>query len=452
MPTLNTTPNRAYSEPFFGNELSVDVGRIISALRAIDTDVAAAFAQIVAKANSASPSFTGVPTTPTAAPGTDTGQIASTAFVHAAVVALIDSSPGALDTLNELAAALGDDPNFAATMTALIGTKASASAALTSLAAYNTNGILTQTAANTFTGRTLTGTSNEVTVTNGNGVSGNPTISLPSALTLTGKTITGGGYVGPYISGPVSSIIFKGLLWGLTLSNNVTDAANDIDIAVGVAASDASIPHVLELGSALTKRLDAAWAVGTNQGGLDTGSIANTTYHIWLIQRSDTGVVDALFSTSATSPTMPTNYDRKRRIGAILREAGAIAAFKQHGDFFEWTVPAIDVTTVTNGVSTLRTLRVPIGSVVRGSYTVRIANTAGAISGVNHWDPALGSTLPHSAIGYAHMFVNTAVSQAFATHLETMTNTSGQIYNRANGAALTSYELMTEGFWDTRGK
>ncbi|WP_221989978.1 hypothetical protein [Rhizobium laguerreae] len=128
MPTLNTTPNRAYQEPFLGNELSVDVGRIISALRAIDTDVAAAFAQIVAKAGLASPSFTGVPTTPTAAPGTDTGQIASTAFVRAAIVELIDSSPGALDTLNELAAALGDDPNFAATMAALIGTKADASA------------------------------------------------------------------------------------------------------------------------------------------------------------------------------------------------------------------------------------------------------------------------------------------------------------------------------------
>jgi hypothetical protein len=55
-------------------------------------------------------------------------------------------------------------------------------ATLTALAAYNTNGILVQTAADTFAGRTLTGTTNEITVTNGNGVSGNPTVSLPSAV------------------------------------------------------------------------------------------------------------------------------------------------------------------------------------------------------------------------------------------------------------------------------
>lgn len=67
-------------------------------------------------------------------------------------------------------------------------------ATLTALAAYNTNGILTQTAADTFTGRTITGTANEITLTNGDGVSGNPTVSIPSSVTFTGKTITGGTY------------------------------------------------------------------------------------------------------------------------------------------------------------------------------------------------------------------------------------------------------------------
>lgn len=55
-------------------------------------------------------------------------------------------------------------------------------ATLTSLASYNTNGLLTQTAADTFTGRTITGTANQITVTNGNGVSGNPTLSLPQDI------------------------------------------------------------------------------------------------------------------------------------------------------------------------------------------------------------------------------------------------------------------------------
>lgn len=55
-------------------------------------------------------------------------------------------------------------------------------ATLTSIAAHNTNGLLTQTAADTFTGRTITGTTNQITVTNGDGVSGNPTLSLPQNI------------------------------------------------------------------------------------------------------------------------------------------------------------------------------------------------------------------------------------------------------------------------------
>ncbi|WLR98634.1 hypothetical protein [Shinella sumterensis] len=134
MVTENTTPNRGYPEPAVGNTLEVDVGRLIAALRAIDVDVANALAAIVSKAGLASPVFTGTPTAPTAAPGTDSGQLATTAFVKAALTALVDSAPGALDTLNELAAAIGDDPNFAATMAALIGTKADAAATTAALA------------------------------------------------------------------------------------------------------------------------------------------------------------------------------------------------------------------------------------------------------------------------------------------------------------------------------
>lgn len=65
----------------------------------------------------ASPTFTGTPKAPTAAAGNNSTQIANTAFVQAAIAALVASSPAALDTLNELAAALGNDPNFATTMT-----------------------------------------------------------------------------------------------------------------------------------------------------------------------------------------------------------------------------------------------------------------------------------------------------------------------------------------------
>lgn len=74
-----------------------------------------------AKAPLTSPALTGTPTAPTAAAGTNTTQIATTAFVAAATAALVDSAPGTLDTLNELAAALGDDANFATTLSGQIG-------------------------------------------------------------------------------------------------------------------------------------------------------------------------------------------------------------------------------------------------------------------------------------------------------------------------------------------
>ena len=76
----------------------------------------------------ASPALTGTPTAPTAAGGTNTTQIATTAYVMAALAALIGgATPSTLDTLQEIADALGDDPNFATTITGLIAAKANAS-------------------------------------------------------------------------------------------------------------------------------------------------------------------------------------------------------------------------------------------------------------------------------------------------------------------------------------
>ena len=92
-----------------------------TALAAVQSDVdqneADADTAIALKADIASPTFTGTPAAPTASAGTNTTQLATTAYVTAAVAALIDSAPGAINTLNELAAALGDDANFSTTIT-----------------------------------------------------------------------------------------------------------------------------------------------------------------------------------------------------------------------------------------------------------------------------------------------------------------------------------------------
>lgn len=94
------------------------------------------------KAPLASPGLTGTPTAPTAAHTVNNTQIATTAFVKSALAAMVDSSPAALDTLNELAAALGNDPNFATTMTNALAGKQPLNSTLTDLSGKSVAGIL----------------------------------------------------------------------------------------------------------------------------------------------------------------------------------------------------------------------------------------------------------------------------------------------------------------------
>lgn len=244
------------------------------------------------------------------------------------------------------------------------------------------------------------------------------------------------------------SAALKGHIFGLTLSNNGTDATNDIDIAAGEAASTETNPVLMVLASALTKRLDAAWAVGTNQGGLDTGSIANTTYHVWLIQRSDTGVVDALFSTSATSPTMPTNYDRKRRIGSVMRASAAIRAFKQDGDVFSLTTGVVDRNSTAAYSSALLTLTVPAGIECFPLCTHAAHVNTGTIN------QALGSASAGSTTAQVNGISDTNYGRNDSANLPIFkTNTSSQLYySQAVADTLIAASITTVGWVDTRGK
>ncbi|MGP3594200.1 phage tail-collar fiber domain-containing protein [Vagococcus sp. WN89Y] len=90
----------------------------------------------------ASPSFTGTPKAPTPAAGNNTTQIATTAFVKSAIAAMVASAPAALDTLNELATALGNDPNFSTTMLNALAGKQPLDNTLTNLSGKDVAGLL----------------------------------------------------------------------------------------------------------------------------------------------------------------------------------------------------------------------------------------------------------------------------------------------------------------------
>jgi hypothetical protein len=240
---------------------------------------------------------------------------------------------------------------------------------------------------------------------------------------------------------------------GLELANDVTDAAHDVVIATG-RGSDGTRVKTLVLAAALTKQIDFPWAVGTDAGGLDTGTVgASTWYHVWLIERSDTGVIDALFSLSATAPTMPTDYDFKRRIGAVVTDASSnIVAFWQTGNHVLWDVPAQDYNANLTGTNrVLRTLSVPLGVKAIAKHTAGFYTTND--SGETYYlviPTWLTDTTPSATVYTLHHGASGGAEQVM---VDIMVDTSGQIATRSTSSSGLDYHTgMTHGYEDPRGR
>ena len=122
----------------------------------------------------------------------------------------------------------------------------------------------------------------------------------------------------------------------ITIANNSSDSEHDIDFSAGVINFDDGTGQAVA--TALTKKLDASWVAGTNQGGLDTGSIAaNTWYYCFAIYNPTTSTADFLFSASYSSPTLPSGYTKKEYRGAILTNASSnIRQFISDKAFTVW--------------------------------------------------------------------------------------------------------------------
>lgn len=241
----------------------------------------------------------------------------------------------------------------------------------------------------------------------------------------------------------------KGYIYDLTMSN-AADAANDITIAAG-EATDETGEVVMVLPSAITKQLDAAWAVGNNAGGINTGAeAANTWYEVILIMRQDTGVVDVMFSTTANRATLPANYTHKRRIGWIRNDASsAIMAFTQVGDHFTLTTQVNDVAASKTTTATAATLTVPPNTIARFRATADMGTTVNANSVIVFSEIVEGNVTPALATGIGSIGYWDLATGVGVGHFELRANGSSQIEYDMD-VAVGAFDISTFGWIDMR--
>jgi hypothetical protein len=246
-----------------------------------------------------------------------------------------------------------------------------------------------------------------------------------------------GGYLNTNADTLDSTLL--GTIYGLTLST----AGSSTTFAVAAGAASGMV-----LASTISKTT-GSWSVGSTNGSLDTGTVANSTwYHVWLIQRTDTGVVDVLTSLSATAPTMPANYTIKRRIGSMKTNGSAQwTKFIQVGNRFDWTTPIEDADAAPAGTTAASlTLTVPTGVSVEANFQITLYYDSG--NGNAYYSALDQDDLTAST--YGMLGVNTTTNQAMAPYL-IRTNTSAQIRHRYTSTTII-YVCLTTGWIDQRGQ
>lgn len=296
------------------------------------------------------------------------------ADINTAIANLVASSPAALDTLNELAAALGNDPNFATTITNALALKATPdavqqnayswasadgtanaiTASFTPAITALTNGMMLfvrAASANTTTTPTFTPASGTIAARQ---------IVKGAGAALAGGDIAGAGHwlalqydatldkwvllnpaTGVSVNAGASIV---GASKNLVVKNNAPTPASKIDVTADeIILKNASRSPLLATSVSLTADITVNGA-----NGLDTGAAAsNTWYYLWAI--SDGASTALLLSTSSTAPTMPGAYTYKALISAVYRTT-SFRNFIQNGNHIQ----AAEVwQTLSNGSSTV---------------------------------------------------------------------------------------------------
>ena len=336
--------------------------------------------------------------------------------------------------------------------------------------AYSLLGNVSSSTAN-YAGFTIGSLSNKASPASGdyvllqdNAASGALKYALVSSIATAGSVSSIAGNTGAFTLGAgitnstniiLSDVSYhRGYLSGNTLS--APGGAQTLTITAGVCA-DSTNAVLMKLASTYTKTM-ASWAVGSTNGGLDTGSVATSTwYHVYIIERTDTGVVDVLISTSASSPTMPTNYTVFRRVGSILTDGSSnILAFVQLADTFLWKAPVINLDNVSAASTTTTALTTPLGIQCVADFVATCYSGGAGAQGYWFSSPDENDVAPFS-LGTNHYNADisvTAVSTYTSGRFNIRTDTTSKIRWRAyaSGGSNGGITIVTRGWRDFRGQ
>jgi hypothetical protein len=208
---------------------------------------------------------------------------------------------------------------------------------LAALEGLVTPGVAVRSAVDTWVTRAVAGTANEITATNGDGVFGNPTLSLPSALTFTGKTVTGGTFAGPTVTGTLST------------ANQVITSSSATALVVGPNGTTKPVLTVDDSQIGQTAGLNIA---GTSAG------VALAT--------QDSGSANSIMTINAKGSGL-----------LLLQNAGT-------GSISLGTAITYGGVTLSNAVTGTGNMVLSAGPTFTGTITAALANFSGALTSAAH--------------------------------------------------------------------
>jgi hypothetical protein len=336
---INSSANIAWTKIAPSSTVSAtELGYLDGVTSAIQTQIDTKLATATASstyAPLASPALTGVPTAPTAAANTNTTQIATTAYVQTEITDLIGGAPGALDTLNELAAALSNDASYSTTITTALATKL-------------------PLAGGTMTGAIAMGT-NKIT-----GL-GTPTVSTDAATKAYADTML------PLAGGTMSGAIAMGTnkITGVGDPTNAQDVAtkNYIDTAVlapsnltgPITSVGAATTVAAQTGTGSTFVMNTSPTLVTPVLGVATATSINGT----TIPSSKT-----LVATDSTQYVVPSQTGNS---GKFLTTDGTTSSW---GTVTSYSAPTIGSTSIASG-ATVTTLSGVTDIVLTGAGSIQ---------------------------------------------------------------------------------